>query len=148
MSPAETFRNQLTDVAFRWKYTEEGKRAGVEHFLTVDKNRELAVATFLELDVCAEILSQVRRHPGGLDTRDSVATTTDRNGHLRNLRATLQEMWNQRRDILLIAAIRGSEVLDQKALFLLKLEHNADDEQEHAEECACCAAQDGGTNNR
>jgi hypothetical protein len=74
--------DELTDAAFGRENPEEGEGSGVENFLAVDEDRELAVMSFDGRHVHVERTSQVSRHPGSLNARDSIATAADDDGHV------------------------------------------------------------------
>jgi hypothetical protein len=75
-------RDQLTHATLGWQDPKEGQGAAVEELLAVDEHRELAVVAFDKLDVNVQLTPQVGRHPGGLDTRDSIAAAADSDRHL------------------------------------------------------------------
>lgn len=78
--------HELPHAALRGQDTDEGERARVEHFDVIDEHGKLAVMTFDGTNVEAERASQVCRHPGGLDSRDSVAAAAHGHDHLFPLR--------------------------------------------------------------
>jgi hypothetical protein len=79
---AQSLRNQIAHATLGREDTKEGKGAGVEYHIAVDEDRELGVVAFDKLDVHLQLTPQVGRHPGGLDTGDSIAAAADGDRHL------------------------------------------------------------------
>ena len=74
----QPFRDELSHLSLRREHAEESQRSGVDYLFAVYEYGELAVSPFNELDIHLQLASQVSRHPGGLDTGDSITTATDR----------------------------------------------------------------------
>ena len=79
---AQTLRDQFTYATLGRQDTQEGQGAAVEDFIAIYEHRELAVVAFDKLDVHVQLTPQVGRHPGGLDTGDSIAAAADSDRHL------------------------------------------------------------------
>lgn len=79
---AQSLRNQIANATLGREDPKEGKSARIEYLLAVDEHRELAVVAFDKLDVHLQLTPQVSRHPGGLDTGDSIAAAADGDRHL------------------------------------------------------------------
>lgn len=81
-SRPQTLEDELTHATLGRQNPEEGEGTGVENFLAVDEDRELAVVSFDGRHLDVERTSQISRHPGSLDARHSVAAAADDDGHL------------------------------------------------------------------
>ena len=70
--------NGVANATERWQDAKERECTSVYDFLTINKHRELAVVSVHECGLNAEFLAKEGRRTGGLNSRDSVATATNR----------------------------------------------------------------------
>ena len=74
-------RDDLSDAFFGREDAKKGELTPAHDGLTVNQHRELTIVAGDHIDRNAKLSAQVGCHPGSLDRRHSVGTTTDRYGH-------------------------------------------------------------------
>lgn len=75
-------RDSLPDSLFGREDAEKGELTAAHDGLTVNQHRELAIVPGDRLDRNAKLAAQVGCHPGSLNGRHSISTTTDRYRHV------------------------------------------------------------------
>jgi hypothetical protein len=79
----ETSADCFDDFASGWHDPECCERPTVDDSLPIHKNLVFAIPTVDHIDIDPEVASEFRRHPGGVETRQSVRAVANGNsGHL------------------------------------------------------------------
>jgi hypothetical protein len=78
--------NSLDNLSSRWNNAEGCESSAVDDRPTIHQHLVLAVAAMDQVDIDSQVASQLRRHTGGVQTRQSVsAITNDNSGHFEFL---------------------------------------------------------------
>jgi len=78
--------NSLDNLSSGWHDAERCERSTVDDGLTIDEHFVFAIRAVLHLDLDPQVTSQLGRHTGGVETRQSVrAITNDDPGHFELL---------------------------------------------------------------
>lgn len=81
--PRETGANGLDNLSARGHNTECCESPAVDHGLTIHEYLVLAIAPVNHFDIDPQVLAELRRHPGGVQTRQSIRAITNGDpGHL------------------------------------------------------------------
>ena len=74
--------NDLNNFSVGWYNAQCCESAGVDHYFTVHEHLVLAVPSMDHIDIDRQITSELRRHTGGVQARQSIRTITNSNsGH-------------------------------------------------------------------
>jgi len=73
--------NGVPNPPQRWQDSEKSERTSIYDFLAIDLYRQLSITSFDERRFNAQFLPEEGRRTGGLNPRDSVAATTNRDQH-------------------------------------------------------------------
>src|SRR5262245_25227015 len=67
----------LDDLSSRWHNPEGSQSPAIDDRLPVDEHSVLGITTVDHVNVDSKVTSELRRHPGGVQTRQSIRAVTD-----------------------------------------------------------------------
>ena len=76
---AELSLHSIDHSSAGWEHAECRERAGVDDSLAVDQHLEFSVASLDHFDVGFQFTTKTRRHPDGMQARQSIGTIADGN---------------------------------------------------------------------
>ena len=80
--PREMGANSLDNLSSGWHDAECCETSTINDGLTIHEHFVFAIGAVLHLDFDPQVTSQLRRHTGGVQTRQSIRAVTNRNsGH-------------------------------------------------------------------
>jgi hypothetical protein len=80
--PLEFGRNCVTNPPKRGEHPEKCKRAAVNYLFAINLDGQFAIVSTYEEHFNTELFAQKRRRTGGLNARNSIATSTNNHRHM------------------------------------------------------------------
>jgi hypothetical protein len=88
---AKALANGGEDVTLRRQHADDGQRPRVYHDFAIHQHCEFPIVSVNHVHVDAECPTKMRRHPDGLNPRDSIGAVTD--GDTRHASSRSRRTW-------------------------------------------------------